>query len=158
MAKSMDIRGPQDIIDIVIEAVGDDTHLLKQCTLVSSSFLLPAHKQLFSSITLKSDQTCQGINQLLYPKSLHSALYQNHYSQWNHWQLGSRISVDEWDETDPAHDEVLSDIKRRFREETSTSRESIAHWQVIHAHPDLVWLSVLCFVSVFKKLTPVFCG
>ena len=65
MAKSMDIRSPQDIIDIVIEAVGDDTHLLKQCTLVSSSFLLPAHKQLFSSTTLKSDQTCQGINQLL---------------------------------------------------------------------------------------------
>ena len=65
--------------------------------------------------------------------------------------------MDEWDETDPTHAEVLSDIKRRFREETST-RESIAHWQVIHAHPDLVWLSVLCFVSVCKKLTSVVCG
>lgn len=38
-------------------------------------------------------------------------------------------------ENDPAHAEVLNDIKRRFREETFT-RESIA--QVIHAHADLV--------------------
>ncbi|KAF8158475.1 NAD-specific glutamate dehydrogenase [Crassisporium funariophilum] len=38
-------------------------------------------------------------------------------------------------ENDPAHAEVLNDIKRRFREETFT-RESIA--QVIHAHPDIV--------------------
>ncbi|TFK63395.1 NAD-specific glutamate dehydrogenase [Pluteus cervinus] len=38
-------------------------------------------------------------------------------------------------ESDPAHAEVLNDIKRRFREETFT-RESIA--QVIHAHPELV--------------------
>ena len=41
------------------------------------------------------------------------------------------------DEANPAHAEVLNDIKRRFREETFT-RESIA--QVIHAHPDLVRL------------------
>ena len=39
------------------------------------------------------------------------------------------------DETNPAHAEVLNDIKRRFREETFT-RESIEH--CIHAHPDLV--------------------
>jgi hypothetical protein len=39
------------------------------------------------------------------------------------------------DENDPAHAEVLNDIKRRFREETFT-RESIAN--VIHAHPELV--------------------
>jgi len=38
-------------------------------------------------------------------------------------------------ENDPAHAEVLNDIKRRFREETFT-RESIA--QVILAHPELV--------------------
>ncbi|CAA7258824.1 unnamed protein product [Cyclocybe aegerita] len=38
-------------------------------------------------------------------------------------------------ENDPAHAEVLNDIKRRFREETFT-RESIA--QTIHAHPDLI--------------------
>lgn len=39
------------------------------------------------------------------------------------------------DESNPAHEEVLNDIKRRFREETFT-RESIAN--VIHAHPELV--------------------
>lgn len=39
------------------------------------------------------------------------------------------------DESNPAHAEVLNDIKRRFREETFT-RESIA--QVIHAHSELV--------------------
>ena len=38
-------------------------------------------------------------------------------------------------EANPAHEEVLVDIKRRFREETFT-RESIAN--VIHAHPDFV--------------------
>jgi hypothetical protein len=35
---------PQDIIDHVIAAVGDDKPLLKQCALVSSSFLLPGNK------------------------------------------------------------------------------------------------------------------
>lgn len=38
-------------------------------------------------------------------------------------------------EANPAHEEVLMDIKRRFRDETFT-RESIAN--VIHAHPELV--------------------
>jgi glutamate dehydrogenase len=47
------------------------------------------------------------------------------------------------DETNPAHAEVLNDIKMRFREETFT-RESIQ--QVIHAHPELVG-------SVFKYPT-----
>ena len=56
---------PQDIIDNVIAAVGDDTRSLKQCTLVSSSFLRPSRKQLFSTISIRSDQTCQGIHQLL---------------------------------------------------------------------------------------------
>ena len=63
MAKLVEI--PQDIIDNVIAAVGDDKYLLKQCTLVSSSFLLPSRKQLFSRITLRSSQTCQGIHQFL---------------------------------------------------------------------------------------------
>ena len=63
MGKSIEI--PQDIIDNVIAAVGDDTRLLKQCALVSSSFLLPSRKQLFSRISLTSDQTCQGIHQFL---------------------------------------------------------------------------------------------
>lgn len=38
-------------------------------------------------------------------------------------------------EANPAHEEVLMDIKRRFRDETFT-RESVAN--VIHAHPELV--------------------
>jgi hypothetical protein len=63
MAKSVEI--PQDIIDSVIAAVGDDTRVLKQCTLVSSSFFLPSRKQLFSRITLRSDKTCHGIHQFL---------------------------------------------------------------------------------------------
>ena len=62
MAKSLEI--PQDIIDNVIAAVGDDKHVLKQCALVSSSFLLPSRKQLFSRITLSSEN-CQGIHQFL---------------------------------------------------------------------------------------------
>jgi len=59
----MDI--PQDIIDSVIAAVGDDTPLLKKCSLVSSSFLLPSRKQLFSKIYLRNTHICQGIHQLL---------------------------------------------------------------------------------------------
>jgi hypothetical protein len=39
--------------------------VLKQCTLVSSSFLLPSRKQLFSRIILKNDQTSQGIHHFL---------------------------------------------------------------------------------------------
>ena len=63
IAKSLEI--PQDIIDNVIAEVGDDTRLLKQCSLVSFSFLLPSRKKLFSKITLRNDQTCRGIHQLL---------------------------------------------------------------------------------------------
>ena len=63
MAKSLEI--PQDIIDNIIAAVGDDTRSLKQCTLVSSSFLRPSRKQLFSAISIGSHRTCQGIYQFL---------------------------------------------------------------------------------------------
>ena len=56
---------PQDIIYNVIAAVGDDKHLLQQCALVSSSFLLPTRKQLFSGITLSNAQSCRGIHQFL---------------------------------------------------------------------------------------------
>ena len=59
----MDI--PQDIIDNVIAAVGNDKRLLKKCSLVSSSFLRPSRKQLFSRIILMDDQRFQGIYQLL---------------------------------------------------------------------------------------------
>jgi len=53
-------------------------------------------------------------------------------------------------ENDPAHAEVLNDIKRRFREETFT-RESIA--QVIHAHPDLVRLLYVNFAMTHYPST-----
>ena len=61
--RSCTMELPQDIIDNVIAAVGDDAHLLKQCSLVSSSFLRPSRKQLFSRITIRNDQFCQGIHQ-----------------------------------------------------------------------------------------------
>ena len=63
MAKLVEL--PQDIIDNIIAAGGDDTDFLKQCSLVSSSFLHPSRKHLFSRITLGSDETCQGIHQFL---------------------------------------------------------------------------------------------
>jgi hypothetical protein len=63
MANSVEI--PQEIIDSIIAEVGDDTRLLKQCSLVSSSFLLPSRKHLFSRIILRSDRACQKIYQYL---------------------------------------------------------------------------------------------
>ncbi|KAI0279618.1 NADH-dependent glutamate dehydrogenase [Russula aff. rugulosa BPL654] len=48
-------------------------------------------------------------------------------------------------ESNPAHEEVLVDIKRRFREETFT-RESIAN--VIHAHPELIRMLYVNFAMV----------
>jgi glutamate dehydrogenase len=49
------------------------------------------------------------------------------------------------DESNPLHEEVLDDIKRRFREETFT-RESIA--KVIHAHSELIHLLYVNFAMV----------
>lgn len=49
------------------------------------------------------------------------------------------------DESNPAHAEVLNNIKRRFREETFT-RESIA--QVIHAHSELIRLLYVNFAMI----------
>ena len=56
---------PQDIIDSIIEAVGDDKRLLKKCALVSSSFLLPCRKHLFSKIFLGRNRACQRLHQVL---------------------------------------------------------------------------------------------
>jgi hypothetical protein len=63
MANSVAI--PQDIIYQVIAAVGDDTELLKRCALVSSSFLIPSRKQLFSEIYLEEAQAAQRLHQCL---------------------------------------------------------------------------------------------
>ena len=57
------------------------------------------------------------------------------------------------DETDPAHAEVLNNIKRRFREETFT-RESIA--QAIQAHPLLVHLQYIpCWMRRWRSYRSV---
>jgi hypothetical protein len=65
MANSVAI--PQDIIDTIIDAVGDDTRSRKKCALVSSSFFLPSRKHLFSKISLrlgrKGGQVCQRLHQ-----------------------------------------------------------------------------------------------
>ena len=63
MAKLVEL--PQEIIDNIIAAVGDDTHLLKQCSLVSSSFLRPSREQLFSKISVGNNETCDRIHQFL---------------------------------------------------------------------------------------------
>ena len=65
MANSMAIDIPQDIIYQVIAAVDDDEKLLKQCALVSSSFLIPSRKQLFSEICLRGDKAAQRLYQCL---------------------------------------------------------------------------------------------
>ena len=56
---------PQDIIDNVVAAIGDDKDLLRKCALVSHSFLHPSRKQLFSRIHLSSKRNCDRIHQLL---------------------------------------------------------------------------------------------
>ncbi|EDR00416.1 uncharacterized protein LACBIDRAFT_334185 [Laccaria bicolor S238N-H82] len=64
MANSVEI--PQDIIDNVIVALGDDKRSLKQCALVSSSFLRPSRKQLFYSISFGSNvEACAKLHQAL---------------------------------------------------------------------------------------------
>ena len=65
MANSVAI--PQDIIYHIIEAVAsdDDRDSLEQCALVSSSFLLPCRKHLFSELSLGHHQVCQEFHQFL---------------------------------------------------------------------------------------------
>jgi hypothetical protein len=56
---------PQDIIDEIIEAVGDDKPSLKNCALVSSSFLLPCRRRLWREISLSPiTSDCKGLRQL----------------------------------------------------------------------------------------------
>jgi hypothetical protein len=81
MTKSEVVELPQDIIDNIIAAVGI---VLKQCTLVSSSFLLPSRKQLFSRISLRSDESCQDISQ-------------NHYFQENQYKVPEGFWIFELD-------------------------------------------------------------
>ena len=98
MAKLVEIL--QDIIDSVIEAVGDDKGSLKQCTLVSSSFLLPSRKQLFFSITIRCEETCQGIHQFLVQNpiiqfSVRAITLKDKFSMWGNesceWMNGTSL-------------------------------------------------------------------
>src|ERR1700679_40406 len=56
---------PQDITVNIIEKVGDDRYLLREGAVVSSSFLLPCRKHLFSKLSLELDETCQRLHQFL---------------------------------------------------------------------------------------------
>ena len=67
IAMSNSVTIPQDIIYNIIEAVSDDRCLLKKCALVSSSFLLPCRKHIFSELRLRvsGNQACQTLHQFL---------------------------------------------------------------------------------------------
>ena len=84
---------PQDIIDNVVAAVGNDRCLLKKCALVSSSFLRPSRKQLFSKITLNRDESCQRIHQVLIQnpviQSLVRTITLTEYTKW-YWKRSDR--------------------------------------------------------------------
>ena len=84
---------PQDIIDNIIEAVGNDRYFLKKCAVVSSSFLLPCRKYLFSKLSLKLDETCQKLHQFLVENPVVRSFVRSitikldrHY-EWNHTSI-----------------------------------------------------------------------
>jgi hypothetical protein len=56
---------PLDIIENILSEIGDDTPLLQQCSLVSSSFHLFSRKHLFSEVFIKSAQTCRRLHLVL---------------------------------------------------------------------------------------------
>ena len=85
MANSVAI--PQDIIDNVIAAVNDKA-LLKQCALVSSSFLLPSRKQLFSEIPLKYARSVQGLHRFLVQNPVIQSFVRSIIIQWDYWGSG----------------------------------------------------------------------
>jgi hypothetical protein len=87
MANSVVI--PQDIIDKIIETVDDDRdiRLLKECTLVSSSFLLPSRKRLFSRIYLRSDQiSCQRLQQFFVENPVILPSVRSITLNWGYWE------------------------------------------------------------------------
>jgi len=87
MASSVAI--PQDIIDSVVEAVGNDKHVLKKCALVSSSFLRPSRKQLFSEISLRSNRDSKRFHQFLVQNPVIQSFVKN-IAIIQHW--GSKTS------------------------------------------------------------------
>jgi len=92
---------PQDIIHAVIEKISpNDIETLKQCSVVSQSFLVPSQKQLFSVIhlTLKGRFSCQRLHHLLlnaphiatYIRELHVVFFSDspHLQHTRKWIYG----------------------------------------------------------------------
>ncbi|KIM92278.1 hypothetical protein PILCRDRAFT_762268 [Piloderma croceum F 1598] len=84
---------PQDIINNIIEAVGDDSHLLKKCALVSSSFLLPSRKHLFSKNFLRDDQACQRLHQFLVENPIVQSFVRSITISWGYKTSKSHASL-----------------------------------------------------------------
>ena len=97
MANSVAI--PQDIIDNIIEALDNDSLLLRTCALVSSSFLLPCRKRLFSSLYLTDDQACQRLYQFLIENPVVQSFVRSidivscRASQFPQWNCTSLIAI-----------------------------------------------------------------
>lgn len=56
---------PADIIYAIIDEIRTDTHTLKQCSLVSRSFLSYSHRHLFAAIQLDHPTQCRGLYRVL---------------------------------------------------------------------------------------------
>ena len=92
MANSVEI--PQDIIDNVIAALGDDEPSLKQCALVSSSCLNPSRKQLFYSISFGSNvKDCHRLRQVLVQNPVSRSFVKKIFVNYQHW--GSKPTFNE---------------------------------------------------------------
>ena len=86
---------PQDIIDSIIAVVDDDDdhRLLKICALVSSSFLLPSRKRIFSSISFHSVQASQRLHQFLVENPVVQSFVKSISIYWG-WRLkASPLSI-----------------------------------------------------------------
>ncbi|KAF8817116.1 NAD-specific glutamate dehydrogenase [Phlegmacium glaucopus] len=115
----------------------------------------PIEHSIFQVMKEASLLYCLPDNPYFLPKSLGSNAVQEATYAYCGWifaqhfcnRLGSAYLQlkNVLNENDPAHAEVLNDIKRRFREETFT-RESIA--QVILAHPELVCYLLFCDIRL----------
>jgi hypothetical protein len=87
MANSQTI--PQEIIDLVIAAIGDDKPSLKQCALVSSQFLPPSRRQLLSEITIRGRRSSEGIllflsSNAVFPSLVKSLALRGSIGAWLH--------------------------------------------------------------------------
>ena len=91
MANSVEI--PQDIIDNVIAALGNDARSLKQCALVSSSCLNPSRKQLFYNINFGYDvEACHRLHQVLIHNPVIRSFIRRITVDHRHW--GFKLTFD----------------------------------------------------------------